>query len=135
MAISKSPTQITFSAANSGVLAADSQLNSDTNSLASNSVTAMITCKVETTGTPTAGDTVDFYARFCTGDPDGSGDDEFDSVGHALHLMNIDLTTDNPAQKTVTIPVSAKSFKLYIDNNSSGLSVTSSAEYYETIVS
>ncbi|MDC0910996.1 hypothetical protein OAQ45_00290 [Candidatus Marinimicrobia bacterium] len=134
MAVSKAGQQVTFSSANSVAVSADSQTTSDAIALSSNSVAAQITLKSDHSGSPSSGDTVDFYILYSTGDPDGLTTDEFDTSGHALHLAILDLNIEDPAQKTVDIPVSAKSFKIYIDNNGS-LSITCSAEIYETIVS
>jgi len=134
MAVSKAGQQVTFSSANSVAVSADSQTTSDAMTLSSNSVAAQITLKSDHSGSPSSGDTVDFYILYSTGDPDGLTTDEFDTSGHALHLAILDLNIEDPAQKTVDIPVSAKSFKIYIDNNGS-LSITCSAEIYETIVS
>jgi len=134
MAVSKAGQQVTFSSANSVAVSADSQTTSDAITLSSNSVAAQITLKSDHSGSPSSGDTVDFYILYSTGDPDGSATDEFDTSGHALHPAILDLNIEDPAQKTVDIPVSAKSFKIYIDNNGS-LSITCSAEIYETIVS
>ena len=136
MAVSKAGQQVTFSSANSVLVSADSQTTSDAITLSSNSVAAQITLKSDHTGvSPSLGDTVDSYILYSTGDPDGSTTDEFDTSGHALHLAILDLNIEDPAQKTVDIPVSAKSFKIYIDNNSSASSITCSAEIYETLVS
>ena len=134
MAVSKAGQQVTFSSANSVAVSADSQTTSDSITLSSNSVAAQITLKSDHSGSPSSGDTVDFYILYSTGDLDGLTTDEFDTSGHALHLAILDLNVEDPAQKTVDIPVSAKSFKIYIDNNGS-LSITCSAEIYETIVS
>ena len=134
MAVSKAGQQVTFSSANSVAVSADSQTTSDAITLSSNGVAAQITLKSDHSGSPSSGDTVDFYILYSTGDPDGLTTDEFDTSGHALHLAILDLNIEDPAQKTVDIPVSAKSFKIYIDNNGS-LSITCSAEIYETIVS
>jgi hypothetical protein len=135
MAVSKSGQQVTFSSADSVVVSADSQTTSDAITLSSNSVAAQITLKSDHSGSPSSGDTVDFYILYSTGDPDGATTDEFDTSGHGLHLAILDLNVEDPAQKTVDIPVSAKSFKIYVDNNSSGSSITCSAEIYETVVS
>ena len=139
MAVSKAGQQVTFSSANSLAVSGDSQATSDTIALSSNSVAAQMPLKSDHSGSPLSGDTVDFYILYSTGDPDGSTSDEFDTSGHALHLAILDLNVEDPAQKTVDIPVSAKSFKIYVDNNSatpgsSGV-ITCSAEIYETVVS
>ena len=139
MAVSKSNQQVTFSSVNSIAVSGDSQTTSDAITLSSNSVAAQLTVKSDHSGSPLSGDTVDFYILYSTGDPDGAGVDEYDTPGHGLHLAILDLNTEDPAQKTVDIPVSAKAFKVYVDNNSatpgsSGV-ITCSTEVYETVVS
>jgi len=134
MAVSKSNQQVTFSSANSVSVSADSQTTSDAITLSSNSVAAQLTVKSDHSGSPSSGDTVDFYILYSTGDPDGTGVDEYDTPGHGLHLAILDLNTEDPAQKTVDIPVSAKAFKVYVDNNGAS-TVTCSTEVYETLVS
>ena len=96
---------------------------------------AQLTVKADHAGSPSSGDTVDFYILYSTGDPDGSVADEYDTSGHALHLAILDLNTEDPAQKTVDIPVSAKALKVYVDNNSASGVITCSSEIYETVVS
>lgn len=135
MAVTKSSTQVTFSSASSILVSGDSQVTSDAMSLSSNSIAAQLTMYADHSGTPVTGDTVDFYILYSTGDPDGSGVDTYDTPGHGLHLGNLDLNTDDPAQKTVDIPVSAKSFKMYVDNNAASNGITCSSEIYETLVS
>jgi hypothetical protein len=135
MAVSKSSTQVTFSSADSILVSGDSQVTSDSISLSSNSIAAQLSLKADHASSPTTGDTVDFYILYSTGDPDGSGSDEFDTPEHGLHVGILDLNLEDPAQKTVDIPVSAKSFKIYVDNNSSSNSITCSSEIYETLVS
>lgn len=135
MAVSKSSTQVTFSSANSILVSGDSQVTSDSISLSSNSIAAQLSLKADHSSTPTTGDTVDFYILYSTGDPDGSTIDEFDTPEHGLHVCILNLNLEDPAQKTVDIPVSAKSFKIYVDNNSASGDITCSSEIYETLVS
>ena len=133
MAVSKSNTQVTWSTSNSVSVSASSNSTSDAHAFDSTSVSAMVTMKADNGGTPASGDTVDFYLLYTTGDPDGgTATDEYDTVGHAMHVATLDTNSEDPARKTVEIPVSAKGFKVYAVNNSSGRAVTVSAEVYET---
>ena len=134
MAVSKTNQQVKFSLASFVSVSADSQATSDIINLSTNSVAAQLTVKSDHTGSPSSGDTVDFYILYSTGDPDGAGIDEYDTPGHALHVAILDLNIEDPAQKTVDIPVSAKAFKVYVDNNGAS-TVTCSTEVYETLVS
>ena len=135
MAVSKSNTQVTWSSATSKSVSSSSNATSDAHTFSSNAVAAMITIKADHSGTPASGDTVDFFLLYTTGDPDASSDDEYDSSGHGMHLATLDTNTDDPAIKTVEIPVSAKGFKIYSENNDSNASITVSAEVYETLIS
>ena len=105
MAVSKSPTQITFSGANSILVSGDSQVTSDNMAFSSNSVAAQITLYADHSGTPVTGDTVDFYILYSTGDLDGSGTATYDTPGHGLHLTNLDLNTDLVASYIAEVPV------------------------------
>ena len=135
MAISKSNTQVTWSSATSKSVSSSGNETSDAHTFSSNSVTAMITIKANPGGTPASGDTVDFFLLYTTGDPDAASSDEYDTAGHGMHIATLDTNTDNPAIKTVEIPVSAKGFKVYAKNNDSNSAITVSAEVYETIIS
>lgn len=135
MAVSKSPTQITFSGANSILVSGDSQVTSDNMAFSSNSVAAQITLYADHSGTPVTGDTVDFYILYSTGDPDGSGTATYDTPGHGLHLTNLDLNTDDPAQRTVEVSACAANFQIYIDNNAASNGITCASEFYEILVS
>ena len=135
MAISKSNTQVTWSSATSKAVGSSSNETSDAHTFSSNSVTAMITIKADHSGTPATGDTVDFFLLYTTGDPDAASSDEYDSVGHGMHIASLDTNADDPAIKTVEIPVSAKGFKVYAKNNDPNATITVSAEGYESIIS
>ena len=135
MAISKSNTQVTWSSATSKAVGSSSNETSDAHTFSSNSVAAMITIKADHSGTPATGDTVDFFLLYTTGDPDAASSDEYDSVGHGMHIASLDTNADDPAIKTVEIPVSAKGFKVYAKNNDPNATITVSAEVYETIIS
>lgn len=135
MAISKSSTQVTWSSATSKSVGSSSNETSDAHTFSSNSVTAMITVKADHSGTPASGDTVDFFLLYTTGDPDAASSDEYSSAGHGMHIASLDTNTDDPAIKTVEIPVSAKGFKVYAKNNDPNATITVSAEVYETIIS
>ena len=135
MAISKSNTQVTWSSATSKSVSSSGNETSDAHTFDSTSVSAMISMKADNGGTPSSGDTVDFYILYTTGDPDGAGADEYDTVGHGMHVGVLNTNSEDPVRKTVEIPVSAKGFKVYAVNNSSGRAITASAEIYETTAS
>ena len=132
MAITKSETQITWSAANSLSTSAGAANTSDAFNFDATSLLAMITLKADNNGAPAAGDTVTFYLLYTTGDPDGTGSDEYDSTTQGTLLAVVDTNITDPAQTTVEVCPSAKGGKIYAVNNSGGRAITISSTMYET---
>ena len=136
MAVTKANIQVTWDGGDSDyTLTNGSVVSSDAHTFDGSAVMAMITLKADNTGTPASGDTVDFYLLYTTGDPDGSSAEEYDTVDHGMHIASLDTNKDDPARKTVEIPVSALGFKVYAKNNASSNSIKVSSEVYETRVS
>ena len=136
MAVTKANTQVKWNGGNNDyTLTSGSAISGDAHTFYGSSVMAMITLKADNTGTPASGDTVDFYLLYTTGDPDGSSVEEYDTVDHGMHIASLDTNKDDPARKTVEIPVSALGFKVYAKNNASSNSIKVSSEVYETRVS
>lgn len=132
MAVSKSSTQVTWpTAANSASVSSGGNATSEAGTFATDSFEAMLTCKADNGGTPAAGDTVDFYLLYTTGDPDGASTDEYDTNMQGTYLCTLDTNADDPAQKTVRVSPVAKGFKVYAVNNASSNSITVAAELYE----
>ncbi len=132
MAITKSETQIVWSAANNLSVAAAGTGTSDAFTFDATSINAMITCKADNNGTPAAGDKVDFYLLYTTGDPDGASTDEYDTTIQGAWLCTLDTNTTDPAQSTVAVNPSAKGGKIYVKNNAGTNGITISATMYET---
>ena len=132
MAITKSETQIQWSAANSVSLAASGTTTSDAFVFDATSFLAMITLKADNNGTPASGDSVTFYLLYTTGDPDGTGADEYDTTTQGTLLALLDTNTSDPAQTTVAVNPSAKGGKIYAVNNNASRAITISATMYET---
>ena len=135
MPVQKSSVQILWDAGSyTKSISSSSNATSDAHTLSSTAVSAMLTLKADYGASASSSDTIDFYLLFTTGDPDGAGADEYDTTGHGMHVATLSLSTDDPSQKTVEIPVSAKGFKLYAVNNSSSSTMTVSAEIYQTLI-
>ena len=132
MAITKAENQITWSAANSVSVAASGNATSDAFSFDAASLLAMITLKADNNGTPASGDTVTFYLLYTTGDPDGTGADEYDTTTQGTPLAVVDTSVSDPAQVTVQVCPSAKGGKIYAKNNAGSNGITVSATMYET---
>jgi hypothetical protein len=126
MAITRAETQVQWSAANSVSVGIGGTQTSDEINLDATCVAAQITVKADNSGTPAADDQIDFYLLQTSGDPDGASTDEFDTTGHALFLCRLDTYTtgdgEDPAIKTVPLPIPQKGAKLYATGADSGTS-------------
>ena len=133
MAITRTETQVTWSASNSVSVTAGSSQTSDAVTLDATCVAAQISCKVDNSTTPASDDILIFWIVQTSGDPDGTGADEYDTVGHAMLLCTLDTSAEDPAIKTVQLPVPQKSFKVYVEGATYGStnSITASATVTE----
>ncbi len=127
-----SPTQITWSAANSLSVSSGSGSNSDNQTLNTDAIDRVITLKADNNGTPAAGDTVDFFLQATSGDPDGAGGDEYPDNEHSEFLARLDTNQSDPAIKTVQIrSVAFEKFRIRAVNNAASNAITVSAEISE----
>ncbi len=115
MALSRVETQVTWSAANSASVAANSSQTSDTVTLDATCIAARILMKADNSGTPNAADIIYFWALETAGDPDGAGADEYVTAQHAHLLKVIDTSLEDPALGMADIPIPQKSFQLYAE--------------------
>ncbi len=131
MAITHNEVQVQWSAANSASVTAGLSSTSDAVLFATTAVEAMVHVKADNNGTPSSGDTIDVFALYTGGDPDGTGTDEYDTTGHPVFLLRLDTNKEDPALGSVPISVAAKGIKLYAFNNASVDSITVSATITE----
>ena len=133
MAITRAETQITWSASNSVSVTAGSNQTSDAVTLDDTCVGASITLKADNSTTPASDDIIYFWWLMSSGDPDGAGADEFDTVGHALFLARIDTSSEDPGIMTVSVPHIPVAGKLYAEGATAGStnSITVSATIEE----
>lgn len=115
MALTRVETQVTWSAANSVSVAANSSQTSDTITLDDTCIAARILMKADNSGTPNAADTIYFWALETMGDPDGAGADEYVTPEHAHFLGNCRTADEDPALNAGQIPIPQKSFQLYAE--------------------
>lgn len=122
MAITIAETQITWSAASSVSVTAGSSQTSDAATLDATCIAAQITLKADNSTTPAADDQIYFWILQTSGDPDGAGTDEYDTVGspHARLLGIIDTNVEDPGITTVYLPVPQKGFKIYAEGITAG---------------
>jgi len=131
MAITKAQSQITWSAADSISVAAGGAQDSDAQSISGNATAGSLSVEANNSGTPASGDTVDVYLLQTNGDTTGAaGADAYDTANHGEYLGQLDTNSDNPAQRTFDIPVSASSFKLRLVSNAAS-AITCYARYNE----
>lgn len=133
MAITHTETQVQWSASNSVSVTAGSNQTSDEVNLDDTCIAAQITLKADNSTTPASDDQIYFWLLQTGGDPDGAGADEFDTVGHAKLLAVLDTNDEDPAVKTVGLPVPQKGFKIYAEGVTAGTtnSITVSATITE----
>jgi len=119
MAITRAETQVKWGAANSLSVIAGGSASSDLVTLDATCVAASITLKATNAGAPASGDTVDFFARFSSGDPDGAATIEHASADntHAEKLGRIDVGTS--ATRLIDVPFRAvpQNVIIYVENN------------------
>lgn len=119
MALTRTESQITWSSSASLTLSSTSRTDSDAFTFDATDVSASVQVSADNAGTPASGDTLDVYIKWTTGDVLGDSADDFDTDEHAQFLFRLDTFSTNtpgedPARKTVDIPVSAKGFKLSV---------------------
>lgn len=133
MALSKTETQVTWSASNSVSVTAGSNQTSDTVTLDATCYEASITLKADNSTTAASDDQIYWWALQTSGDPDGTGSDEYDTTGHAHFLGITDTNVEDPAIKTVALPSTNKSLKIYAEGATAGTtnSITVSATITE----
>lgn len=120
MAITRTETQITWSASNSVSVTAGSSQTSDEFNLDATCTNAQIHLKADNSTTPAADDQIYFWLLQTGGDPDGTGADEFDTTGHALLLGIVDTNVEDPALKTTPLVIPQKGAKLYAEGITAG---------------
>lgn len=131
MAVTHNEIQVQWSGADSQSVSAGASATSDTVSFHTAAVEGMVSLKADNNGTPAAGDTVDLFILYTSGDPDGAGADEFDTNSHGRYLATLDTSVEDPALRTVRVGVAAKGAKIRAVNNSAGRSITVSAALTE----
>lgn len=113
MAITRVETQVTWAGpADTDSVDANSSEESLEFNLHATAVSARITLKAKNSTTPAADDHIDFYLIETSGDPDGASGDEFSTTEHARWLATLDTFTEDPAIKTVHLPIPQKGAKI-----------------------
>lgn len=121
MALTRVETQVTWpTAANSASVSAGGNATSEEINLDATCVAARVTLKADNSTTPAADDQIYFWLLETSGDPDGAGADEFDTVGHAKLLGIAHTNDEDPAILTVDLPIPQKGAKIYAEGATAG---------------
>lgn len=133
MAITKSRTQVEWSAADSLSIAAAGSGTSDAFTINDASFRESIMVKADNDGTPASGDYVDIFFNATLGDPDVDPDsaDEYATTTYGEYLGKLDTFVTDPCIGVFAIPFTCKGGKLYILNRSAGRAITVSAQIEE----
>jgi hypothetical protein len=119
MASSYVQAQVTWSAAAFISANSASRFDSDVVSLNVECYEAALTISADNSGTPAAGDVLDVYLRFTTGDILGDSGDDFDTDEHSMYLGRLDTVAANtpgedPVRRTFQIPSVPQKFKVSV---------------------
>lgn len=130
MAISHNEIQIQWGGSNNVSVASGGTETSDLIGPSDTALQAQLQLKADHDGTPSSGDTVEFWLLQTLGDPDGTGSDEFDTDEQSTIMAVLDTNEDDPALTTVRFPLPQKDGKL-LAKNDGGSSITVSATLLE----
>lgn len=142
MALTRTESQIVWSAANSVTISDNTMWThiSDALSFDATDISAVLQLQVTRTGgSDTTGDTMDVFAIYSVGDvTNGGGSNVYDSAEHAQFLGRVSCYTgdtpgENPAIKTFPILSSAKAFKLLLNWNSASAATRTAVCYARVI--
>lgn len=122
MAITHTESSVLWSTAYSVSVSAGGSQTSDVLALDATCVNAQITLKADNSaGSPASDDVIYFYLLQSAGDPDGNASaDEYDTTGHATFLAALDTSSEDPAIKTVPLPLPQKGLKVYAEGSTAG---------------
>ena len=120
MAITRTETQVTWSAANSATCGADTSTLSDVVSLDATCWEAQVSLKASNTTTAATDDQIYIWLLQSSGDPDGTGTAEYDTNLHGLLLGVLDTFKEQPAIKTAQIPLPQENLKFFAEGTSTG---------------
>lgn len=121
MAITRHESSVLWSASYSASVSAGGSQTSDVLTLDATCVNAQITLKADNSTTAASDDIIYFYLMQSAGDPDGNASaDEYDTANHATLLAVLDTSSEDPAIRTVTLPLPQKGIKIYAEGATAG---------------
>ena len=122
MAITHATVSVQWAGADSVSVTAGSSQTSTEFNIDDTCVAAAISIKADNSTTPASDDIIYFWLLQTSGDPDADPEsaDEFDTTGHALLLAVLDTSDEDPAIRTVSLPLPQKGCKLYAEGATAG---------------
>jgi hypothetical protein len=129
MASSRVETQITWAAASSISVTAAATQTSDAFTFNAEDWDAALQINVDNNGTPAAGDTVDVWVAYTSGDILGDSGADYDTTEHATFVARLDTVAANtpgedPARVTVPLMTAPGGFKVIVKNNAASNGIT-----------
>ena len=117
MAITRTATQVTWSAASTLSVTSATEVVSDVFTIDATCVGMAIQVSADNSGTPATGDTAVWRIRWSTGDVLADSGDDYDTAEHAQYIGTLDTVAANtpgedPARRTFDVPPTATKFKL-----------------------
>ena len=117
MAITRTQTQVTWSAASTLSVTSATEVVSDVITLDDTCVALSIQLSADNAGTPASGDTAVWRIQWSNGDVLANTGDDYDTTEHAQFVAQLDTFATNtpgedPARITVTVTPVSKKFKL-----------------------
>lgn len=125
MAITRHESAVLWSSSNSANVTAGGTQTSDVLALDATCVNAQVTLKADNSTTAASDDIIHFWLLQSAGDPDGAAvADEYDTPEHATLLAVLNTSDEDPAIRTVTLPLPQKGIKIYAEGATSGTTNT-----------
>lgn len=126
MGLTHTESQIRWSSASTKSVVKSTPETSDAILIDPTTIAGSLAISATNSGTPTDGDTVDFYALYGNGDTSGAATTDMFATGIlGIPIGTIDLGVISPRQIEVPLPiVAAKNLKIYAVNNSATNDIT-----------
>ena len=117
MPLTRVETKVTWAGGNNSIIIVPgSSQVSDQLSVDPTCVQARITLKADNVaGSPNASDIINMWLRETSGDPDGTGGDEYSTPNHGILLRALNTFNDDPAIGQAIFPIPQKGFQIYAE--------------------
>jgi len=122
MALTRTESQILWATAASITLSDNNAATSDAIVFDATDIQAAVQVSADNAGTPAAGDYIDVWVAYTSGDVLGDASDDYDTTEHAeflgrLNTYATDTPGEDPARRTYDISAAPKGIKLIVKGN------------------